>query len=169
MPLASAPTMINNVSWSLSSANTLGNVTQQGASNFTGTPTNITTWNQLLAVTYAMAAAGTQTVNLNSFTNLVNEAVTALHVLWLFININPGEVTLQPGASNPIAWFFTGGGTAAQNALTIGHTSTGGQFLVSELAAGPGYTISSTVKNIDLKNNGSGANSVTVVALVSTT
>jgi hypothetical protein len=165
MPLQNA-TMSNNLSWQLTAPRTGFSAAQQGADGISANLNGIsfTTFNQLFAAQYTILAAGTQVIDLSTFTNLVGEATGLGHALTISMTVTGtnANVALSPGASNGLVWFF--GGTSPTISLT-----TGCSFCFSGPAAGPGQVVNGTHKNMLLTNNGSGTATVKVVVLGSTT
>lgn len=161
-------TMNNQLSWQLQATKTGFTNLVQGTDNISSNLAGLAvpgTFNQLFAAQYSLAASGgTQTFDLRSFTNLVDESVTLGHALTIFVTVTGtnANVNLVPGASNGLVWFF-GTGTDSIN------IPTGSSFMFSGPAAGPGEVVDATHKTMTLTNNGSGAATVKVVILGSTT
>ena len=82
MPLTSL-NLNTNLNWLLSTTNAYGTTTMEGPDSITFNPgsLNVSTWNQLYANTYTIAASANQTINLSSLTNLVGETFGFGHVL----------------------------------------------------------------------------------------
>lgn len=101
--------------------------------------------------------------DLHSFTNLVGESVTAGHALGIILYFSgPSSIlTLTPGSSNGLTWFFSGT-TPAIN-LPGGK---GGVFAACTDPAGTGQVIDSTDKTLRITNTGTSTLSVTVAVLL---
>ena len=88
---------------------------QQGPQSkaFNWTPTIPGSINQAYIGTVTLAAAATTTIDLQSFTNLIFEAVTIDKVNCLFVTVKPttagqtgGRLTIEPGTTNGLVWFW---------------------------------------------------------------
>lgn len=127
---------------------------------------DLTVWTELYAEQFTIAASGTQTVNLNSFTDLTGQAVTALHAL-AFMVVVSGAATdtlnVKPAASNALQWFF---GSATSTGVNV---HGGGAFVFMDPAGATGSAISSTACDLLLTNNGFNPLTVVVLAVVSPT
>jgi hypothetical protein len=110
--------------------------------------------NQLYAAEFTIAASGTQTIDLNSFTNLAGESVTGIGAYSLFVMPVGSPITIGPGASDGLNWFW-GSGTIP--------IPDGGELKYSQPAA---QTVSSSACNVKLTNTGSGSTVVTIVVVV---
>ena len=137
-----------NLSWLMAVANVYGTNTTEGPDNinFSLSGVDVTTYNQLYACTYTIAASGSQTIDLTSLTNLVSESFGFGHVLAMVIKTSGSPITLSPGASNGFVYNF--GGTSPT--WTVAN---GGVFAVSESTTG-GVAVTSSYKTITLTNNG---------------
>lgn len=114
----------------------------------------------------SLAASGTTTIDLYSFTTLAGESVTITKLIALmfqpYASVTGGQLTIEPGASNPLAWIMAG--TTPSITLDVG-TSPGACFL---MANGTTVTVSSTSRNIKLSNPGSQTITVDIAAIVGT-
>src|SRR5258708_2318756 len=109
MPLTTLQ-LNNTLAWKLQALNTGFAPTEQGIDNINANLQGVavSTWNQLFAEQFSIAASGTATIDLTSFNNLVDEAVSLGHVLTLFMTVagTNANVSLQKGASNGLVWFL---------------------------------------------------------------
>lgn len=145
---------------------------EQGENEFSLLLTDIDTdvWNQVYAAKHTLAAAGTATIDLRSFTNLAGEAVVmtaALGIAVKFEHSDPtdvaGELTIGAGASNGLAaWFLP---DMVIDAPTAGSTRT---LVMCGDTADEGVTVDATHKTIDLENTGTDAIVATVIVIGST-
>lgn len=126
---------------------------------------DVATYNQALVAQYSIAASGTQTIDLNSFTNLATESVTATKFKGILLKatatVTGGQLQIEPGASDPFPLGFSG----TTPALTLDVGTGGADFLIRN---GTTMTVSGTVKNIKLSNPGSQTITVSVFALLGT-
>ncbi len=142
----------NTIAWTLSnSTNTAYSAITQGDNvQFTGNGVDTTTFNQLFTAYYTILAAGTQVIDLFSFTNIVNEAVAFTKVYELFILVDTGSggnILVQPGASNALQWFFNG----STQGINLPN-GTGVCYMLP--ISGTGQTVDATHRNILLTNSG---------------
>jgi len=145
------------VTWSLAKTNgAFGNTTQMGSKGFNFNGISLITYNQLYAATLSLGATGSQTVDLTSLTNLVGESVDFISALALIVIPSGSECTIQPGASNPLQWFF--GGTTQSVVVPDG-----GFFAFSMKPTGTGEAVDSTHKNLKFTNSGATPLSLDVV------
>ncbi|VTR93208.1 unnamed protein product [Gemmata massiliana] len=154
-----------SVTWQLSRAVTgFADVTQgSDAAIFSSNGLNTATWNEVFAAQYAIAAAGTQAVDLRTFTDLTGTSVTAdkaMAVLVLVTGATGDKLSIKPHGTNGLQWFF--GGTA-EGVNVPG----GGCLMFSEGSTSGGTTVDATHKQLLLTNNGSAPLTVKVVALLS--
>lgn len=114
----------------------------------TFTISTVGVWNQLLAVNYSIANTAHVDYDVNSFTNLINEAASfsANGILSLILLPTMGAIIYGPGGSNPLTWFL--GGTAPT--ITV---QPSGVLVYSNPPAGPGQTVDGTHKSIRLQNS----------------
>lgn len=156
----------NALSWSLSKPITGFSSATQGSDSVSSTLNgiNVATYNQLFAAQYALPAAGTQTVDLSAFTNLVGESTGFGHVTLLYVLVTGtnANVAVSPGAANGLVWFF---GAADQSVSVPANAA----FTFSAGSSGPGAVVDATHKNLLFTNYGSGAATVKVIAVGSTT
>lgn len=158
MPLTSL-TLTMNLSFALARANAgLGPTIYGPDSESYGWPgVDLTQWNQIYLADLTIAPSTTVTVDLTSLTNLVCEAWTAHHVLSMWVEPTAGEVTIAPGASNGLDWFY---GT--------GMVVDGIEFH-SEAVSGSGVVVDGTHKTIEFTNTSSSVPATTIVIIVGST
>lgn len=154
-----------NLAWLMSKTNTGFGDTSEGPDSkaWSTSGIDVAVQNELYAQKYTIAASGTQTMDLSSFTNLLNQSKTLTSVLSLFLLPTGTNAIckLEPGAANPLTWFFSG----TTPAISI---PTGGVFVFSNPGTGTGQTVDGTHKNLLVTNTGSGSMSLTVLAVGST-
>jgi hypothetical protein len=164
MPLSANQSFIRLISsWLYAKANTgFASSTQKGKIQFLSSP-SATTYNHVYQSSTTLAAAANTTIDFYSFTSSVGEAVTATKLLGVQITatatVTGGQLKIEPGASNPLDWPFSG--TTPAITLTVG---TSGACVV--WVAGTTQTLSSTIRNWKISNPGSQSVTVTVVAFV---
>lgn len=154
------------VSWALSRAVTgFADVTQGPDSlSFSSNSLSTATWTEIFAAEYTLAAAGTQVVDLRTFTDLVGNSVTGTKAMALMLSVSGAAtdwLNVKPNSSNGLQWFF--GGTAEGVSVPGG-----GVILFSEGAGSSGTTVDATHKQLLLTNNGAANLTATIAALVST-
>jgi hypothetical protein len=115
----------------------------------------VATFNQILLKQYTILASGTQTVNVHSFTNVIEEAVTSQKAVFLFVLPTGAGVSIEPGAADPLDWFLSG----TSPVVTV---QAGGLFVISEPL---GTTVNNTTKNL-LFTNISGAATLTLTLVI---
>lgn len=153
--------------WTQSQSNSPFAASSQGNDSvvYSASPST-TTYSEVFLGSYSVLAAGTQTLNLRSFTNLLNQSVTATKVLAIFLRatatVTGAKMKIEPGGSDPLAWFF--GGTGPYVELEVG--TAGAAFAVAE---GVAETVDGTHKNILVTNSGTQTMTLTAYALVGTT
>ena len=147
----------SSLSWQLQVALTPFQPLNQGMDNigFNAANVDITVINQIFVESFTLAGSATQTLDMTSLTNLVGESVDFSAVYLISVTnggTTDGNLLIQPGASNPLVWFFNGSsqGINLQN---------GDGFSLMNNLSGSGYTVSSTVKTLLFTNTG--ANSTT--------
>ncbi len=158
--------IVCNVSsqWQYSRSNTGGflNTTQGTDSlNWNLSGINLSTWNQQYVTQLSLAGSGSTTLDLTSLTNLVYESFTFAHVLMILVLPVGNSVTVEPGATNGLTWFF--GGTTPS--ITI---PSGGVFLFSAAAGATGQVVDSTHRTLTFVNASGAANLVDVQIIGST-
>jgi hypothetical protein len=145
-----------SVTWATSKTITGFASTKQDQQSIGNTITyDVTTFNQEFAAQYTIAAAGTRTIDLTSFTNALGESVTLSKVAAIIVVASGSSVKVEPGASNPLTWFF--GGTTPS--ITV---PSGGEFL---FAQGTAQTVNSTYKTLLFTNTGGSTLTLTVVII----
>jgi len=151
-----------NLAWLLSKTNTGFVDSEQGpdSKGFSLQGLDVAIQNQLFAAKYTVLASGTQVIDLSTFTNLVSQATGLTSVLTLFLLPTGTNAIckLEPGASNPLTWFFSG----TTPAISI---PAGGTFVFSNPGTGTGQTVDGTHKNLLVTNTGAGTLSLTVLAI----
>src|SRR5579885_880511 len=163
MPLTNV-SLVAQVSWALSRTNPpFGNSTEGPDTEFFSlNGISTTTFNQLAANQYTITSSSTTNIDLTSLTNLLYESFSFGHVLSIMVLPTGDQVTLAPGASNGLVWFF---GSSSQS-ITI---PAGGCFVFSLPPSASGQVVNSTHKILSLTASGAGSSTVTVVILGSTT
>lgn len=101
--------------------------------------------NSIYVTQGTLAASANTTVDLFSFTDLLGQSISMVRVYAIMLKAATDSLKIEPGATNPLTWFF--GGTTPS--ITI---PAGGGFLFSQTTAA---TVSSTVRNLKLSNPGS--------------
>ncbi len=155
-----------SVAWSQEQVNEGGSFRKSGQGPdslvFNLSP-SATTFTEVLIDKFTLAAAGSQTVNFRSFTNLLGTAVTNTKLKGLLIKatatVTGGQLKIIPGASNDLQWPF--GAAADFVTLDVG---TDGCLLV--ICNGTTVTVGATDATWDLSNPGSQSIVVYIVALV---
>lgn len=165
MSLTSGSALIRaSLSWEQSSTNTGFNSTTQKGDVSVSLAPSTSTYNEVFAASYTLAAAGTQTVDLYSITNLLNQSKTITKLIGLIIKatatVTGGVLKLENGASNPLLWPLASGDALS---VTVG---TAGAVLL--FAQGTTHTVSNTAKTLLLTNTGTQTITVLVAALVGT-
>jgi hypothetical protein len=115
----------------------------------------VATFNQLYAARLVLAAAASQTVDFSAITNLAQEAATLTKAvtLELYPSGTDAAVKIEPGAADPLTWFFSG----TTPAITI---PTGGVFVFAQPLA---QVVSGAAKNLKFTNTGSGTLTLDVI------
>lgn len=154
------------MTWQLARAVTGFSDVTQGVQSafFTNNSLDVATWNETLNAQYTIAAAGTQVVDLRTFTDLPGNSATgtkAMAVIILVTGATTDKLNVTPNASNGLVWPF-------HNTSSSVDIPGGGMLMFSEGPTSPGTTIDGTHKQLLLTNNGAANLVVTVVALVST-
>lgn len=157
-----------SLGWKQSQTNEAGTFgpTTQGQDSFTARYSpNTTTYSEILLDTFTLNAAANTTINFNSFTNLLNNTVTATGVLGMLVKatgtVTGGQLKIEPGGSDPLSWILSG----TTPAITLDVGTAGACLMVWE---GTTQTVNSTVKNVLFSNPGSQAITVVLGALVTT-
>jgi hypothetical protein len=100
--------------------------------------------NSIYVAQGTLAASASTTIDLFSFTDQLGQSVSMVRVYSMVVKTADAALKVEPGATNPLTWFF--GGTTPS--ITI--PSNGGFGFTQPTAA----TVSSTVRNIKLTNTG---------------
>lgn len=158
-------TLNATIGWLLSKAVTgFSNTVQyQDSLAFNNSSLTLTTWTEVSVQTYTIASAGTQVVDLRSFTDPIGNSVTGTKAMALVIAVTGAvgdRLNVAPNASNGLVWPF-------HDASSSVDIPGGGFLLFSEGASSTGTTIDGTHKQLLLTNNGSASLTVNLVALVS--
>jgi hypothetical protein len=157
--------VVASIATKQSSTNTPFGNTTQGTETLLHEPTIDTdVINRVLLSSYTIAAAGTQGIDLRSFTNLLNVATTATKVIGILLKGtgSGAKMKIEPyAASNPVTWFWTG--TTPAITLTCG--TQGCSLLVMDGAV---FTLTATDRSLLVTNTGSASLTLTVEALVGT-
>lgn len=137
--------------------------TSQDASVSFAVAPDTSVMNRVLLASYTIAPAGTQTVDLYSFTDKTGDAVTATKARGLAIEASgdTGILKIEPGGTDPATWFLSG--TTPAISLNCGTDGCG-----IALYDGSSYTLSSTTRNLKLSNTGAASITVNLYALVGT-
>ena len=131
------------ITWTQTKANTGFILTRQGPDKVSLSLSPATgTYNEVYAVQGTLAASATTTLNLNSFTNLIGQSVTATKGIGFIIRATDASLKIEPGATNPLGWWW--GGTTPS--ITI---KAGGFFLIGD---GSVATISGSDCNLKITN-----------------
>lgn len=121
-------------------------------------------WNQLNAQSVTLLPNTSQDIDCYAFTNLCNGAVTATAALGVALYPVGGNVTITPGGSNPLNWFFNGSSTATTAGL-IAYNN--GVFVNSLPGSDTGtVAISPTSRTLRLTNGNGSATVTTAVCVV---
>jgi len=119
--------------------------------------------NQCFAIQYNMAPSATHTLDLTSLTNQVFDVFAFGHVSMFILTTVGNEITISPGASNPLQWFF--GGTTQSIVVPAG-----GLFVYSGDGATTGTVVDATHKTIKITATGATTNANPVrLAILGTT
>jgi hypothetical protein len=100
--------------------------------------------NSIYVVQGTLAASASTTVDLFSFTDQLGQSVSMVRVYAIIAKTADSSLKVEPGATNPLTWFF--GGTTPS--LTI---PSGGGFCFAQNTAA---TVSASARNIKLTNTG---------------
>lgn len=100
--------------------------------------------NSIYVAQGTLAASASATVDLFSFTDQLGQAVSMVRVYAMIVNSTNSSLKVEPGATNPLVWFF--GGTTPS--ITV---PSGGSMAFGQPAA---TTVSATARNIKLTNTG---------------
>ncbi len=122
-------------------------------------------WNQNNAQQVTINAAGTADIDCYAFTNLSGGSVTSTTAaLGLVVMPSGGHVTITPGATNPLYWFFNGTSTATTAGIVAYN---GGCLLNCKPGSDTGTTVvDATHRNLRLTNGGSASITVTVAVIL---
>ena len=156
-----------SVSWALARAVTgFADVTHgPDAKSFSLNALDPDVWNEVFGAQYTIAAAGTQAVDLRTFTDFAGTSVTAdkaLAVIVLVEGAGADRLNVLPHGTDGLQWFF--GGTTEGVDIPGG-----GMLMFSEGADSTGTTVDATHRQLLLTNNGAADLVVTVVAILSDT
>lgn len=131
------------ITWTQTKSNTGFIVTRQGPDKVDVALSPATaTYNEVYAVQGTLAASANTTINLNSFTNLLGQSVTATKGIGFIIKAAAADLKIEPGATNPLGWWW--GGTTPS--ITV---KAGGFFMIGD---GGTATISGSACNLKITN-----------------
>lgn len=151
-----------SMQWAQSKANTGFDDSKQGPQtlSFSATPST-TTFSEVYLEQFTLAASVSATKDFYSFTNCFGAAITATKIIGWLIKATgaTGQLKIEPGASNPLAWFLSG----TTPAMTLSCGTDGCAIMVMDGAAA---TLSSTVRNVKFSNPGAATITVTISAIV---
>ena len=132
-----------SLGWSLSRSNTGFGGVSQGDSVSAAVNLDASLYNSVFAAEYTLAASGTQSIDLKNFVDLAFETHTTTDkVIGIMVSVTGAAITIAPGASNGLVWFWTG----TSPIVTI---KAGGFLVVSDGAA---TTVDATHKTLTLTN-----------------
>lgn len=126
MPLTAAD-IVASLGWAFSLAQSPFQPRKQGPDQtltYTPNAVDLTIWDNILASTFTLNPGTSQTIDLGaSFTNLNGEISTPTKVLGLYLAPIGGDVTIAPGPTDGLEWFFNnaaGDSTAGLKAFSNG-------------------------------------------------
>ena len=132
-----------SLGWSLSRSNTGFGGVSQGDSVSAAVNLDASIYNSVFAAEYTLAASGTQSIDLKNFVDLAFETHTTTDkVIGIMVSVTGAPITIAPGASNGLVWFWTG----TSPIVTI---KAGGFLVFSDGAA---TTVDATHKTLTLTN-----------------
>lgn len=132
-----------SLGWSLSRSNTGFGGVSQGDSVSAAVNLDASLYNSVFAAEYTLAASGTQAIDLRNFVDLAFETHTTTDkVIGIMVSVTGAPITIAPGASNGLVWFWTG----TSPIVTI---KAGGFLVFSDGAA---TTVDATHKTLTLTN-----------------
>jgi len=144
MPLT-VGSLLSTASWTQATSNTGRADITQGPDSISKTVTfDVAIVNRVYIYPISLAASGTATIDLQAVTTYLAESTawTKVQGILLTVDSGGGNIKIEPGASNPLTWFFSG----TTPAITV---KAGGWF---GLGDGSVFTVSSTVKTLKLTN-----------------
>jgi len=104
------------MSWALSKTNAGSQPTQQADTAKLSAAPTVTTWDQLFRKRFSFTAGSlTGTLDLQSYNNDVGEACVATKALMLLALPVGCDLTVKPGASNPLTWFLPATGIVTRD------------------------------------------------------
>jgi len=127
---------------------------------------DLTVWNKDYIAQFTLAGGASQTVDFTNITSLLYETGVVFaktHTIGVQVDlVDPAHtnasVTMKPGASNPLQWFFT--------SATEGMKFLDGQsMLFSDAPTGVGFTVDGAHKTLTFNNPGTDSIVVTVVVI----
>lgn len=149
----------SQISWTQQSSVSGFVKTQQGPDKvLKSTPVPIASLNEIYVYKGTLAASGTLTIDLKAVTNLLNEAVVFTGVQKLYLSTSATNITLTPGASNGLVWFYTG----TSPVLTV---KAGGAITLDD---GGVTAVSATHKTLTLTNLSSTLTTYIELAIIGT-
>lgn len=137
--------------------------TTQPAELSFGVSPDTSVMNRVLLTEGTLAAGANTTVDLYSFTDQPGNVTLATKARGLEITAtgDTGIIKIEPGASNPATWFFSG--TTPSISLNCGTDGCG-----ICLYDGSSYTLSATIRNLKLSNTGLASIDWSLYALLGT-
>ena len=147
------------ISWTQQSSTSGFVKTQQGPDKvLKSTPVAIAALNEIYVYKGTLAVSGTLTIDLRAVTNLLNESVVFTGVQKLFLSTSATNITMTPGASNGLVWFYTG----TSPVLTI---KSGGAVTLDDGAV---TVVDATHKTLTITNLSSTATTYIELAIIGT-
>jgi len=135
-----------SLGWSLSRSNTGFGGVSQGDSISAAVNSDPAVYNSVFAAEYALTLSGAltpTTIDLRNFVDLAFETHTTTNkVIAIMVSVVGADITITPGASNGLVWFWTG----TSPIVTI---KAGGFLVFSDGAA---TTVDATHKTLTLTN-----------------
>lgn len=133
------------IQWSQVKANPGFANTRQGPDSAASSITPpVNTINEIFCETRTLAAAADHTYDLQALTNFFGDGIVFTKARALHLSVTGGQITLSPGAADPLTWFF--GGT--NPTLTLPN----GSFIT--IGMGSNATVSGTAKTLTITNTG---------------
>lgn len=144
-----------SLNWQQNQVNTPFQPTTQGADSV-ALSVSLNNAEAVFAKEYAIAASGSQSIDLTNITDLLNLTYPLVAVYAIIVKCTGADCIFSPGATNGLQWFFGG----ATNSITV---KKDGCFLYSSPSSTP---VTSTSKTLLLTNASStDALSVTIAII----
>ncbi len=163
MPLSSFDLQVNNTFTFTVPVTNWADLTQgDNQVTFALPDLDTSVWDDAYAAVLTIAASGSTTIDLKSFTNLAGESVAFTKALAIVFKVagTSGVLKLTPGASNGLVWF-----AGATDGLVV---KAGESFTLAGDPTGSGITVDATHKTLTFANTGATPITVTVVIVGST-